>query len=193
MLTLDEMRKLAGMVRQSADSLNNQLGVLLEWSRLQMNVFSINPVLQNLKLVVDTEFDLFKEAAEKKQMRLINSIPETLQASADKQMLHSILRNLIANGIKFTKPGGEVTLSAKWDPDNIIEISVSDTGIGMSPNILGKLFKLNAQVYRRGTEGEPSSGLGLIICKELVEKHGGRIWADSKEGYGSTLIFTLRS
>jgi len=193
MLTLDEIRKAAGMVSKSANSLNNQLGNLLEWSRIQMNVISINPVLLNLKMAVDTELELFKEAAEKKKIRLTNLISETIQVSADKQMLHSILRNFLANAIKFTKPIGEVTLTAKWEPDDVVEISISDTGIGMSPEILNKLFTLNAKISRKGTEGEPSSGLGLIICKELVEKQGGRIWVDSEEGKGSTFFFTLIS
>lgn len=191
MLTLDEMRKSAGMVKRSALILFNQLENLLEWSRLQMNVFSINPVLLNLKTAVNSEFELFKEAAEKKKIRLSNLISETIQVFADKQMLYSILRNLLANGIKFTKPGGEVTLTAKWEPGDVIEISVSDTGIGMSQYILERLFKLNAQIFRKGTEGEPSSGLGLIICKELVEKQGGRIWVESEVGKGSKFAFTL--
>ncbi len=191
MLTLTDMKKLAGMLRKSANSLNNQLGNLLEWSRIQMNVISIDPVLQNLKLAVDTELELFTEAAQQKYIRIFNSISESIQVSTDKQMLHSILRNLLANAIKFTKPGGEVTLAANCMTDDRVEISVSDTGIGMSQDMLGRLFKLSSEVYRKGTEGEPSSGLGLIICKELVEKQGGRIWAESEEGVGSTFRFTL--
>ncbi|MCX6225754.1 MAG: PAS domain-containing sensor histidine kinase [Bacteroidia bacterium] len=193
MLTLEDMRKAAGIVRKSANSLNNQLGNLLEWSRIQMNFISINPVLQNLKLAVDTELELFTEAAQLKQIRLINSIPEAIPVTADNQMLHSILRNLISNAIKFTKPGGQVSLTAKRQTDDFVEISVRDTGIGMSPDILGRLFILSSEVYRRGTEGEPSSGLGLIICKELVEKQGGRIWTESGEGVGSTFRFTMKS
>lgn len=191
-LTLNEIRETAGIVSKSANSLNDQLGNLLEWSRIQMTAISIDLVPQNLRFAADTELELFKEAAQKKQIRLMNSITDSMTVSADKQMLHSILRNLIANAIKFTKPGGSITVAADFRLDDFIEISVKDTGIGMSREILNNLFKLNNQSYRRGTEGEPSSGLGLTICKQLVEKQGGEIWAVSEELAGSTFCFTLR-
>jgi len=105
--------------------------------------------------------------------------------------LSSIIRNLTTNAIKFTPKYGTVLISAKVHDDQNIEISIKDTGIGMNQNILNKLFSHDEDTNRKGTEGELSSGLGLIICKEFIEKHGGRIWAESTDGKGSTFYFTL--
>jgi signal transduction histidine kinase len=93
--------------------------------------------------------------------------------------------------VKFTLTGGKVNLSAKTTTDSNIEISVQDSGIGMSQKLLGDLFKLDVKTSRKGTSGEPSTGLGLLLCKEFIEKHGGQIWAESEVGKGSTFYFTL--
>jgi hypothetical protein len=106
-------------------------------------------------------------------------------------MLESIIRNLVSNAIKFTAKGGQIEISATESGLNTILVSVKDDGIGMNANILDKLFMLSAKINRKGTEGELSSGLGLIMSKELVEKHGGRIWAESEENKGSTFYFTI--
>jgi|GEM_PF-2300198 len=192
-LSIADMRRMAQTVRKSAYSLNNQLGNLLEWSRIQMDVIAVTPVAQNLRQAAETERELFAEASGQKKVTIINSIPDDIEVCADKQMLHSILRNLLANGIKFTGADGTITIHANRQSDGCVLISVSDTGIGMSEDILNSLFALTKPVYRLGTDGEPSSGLGLIICKELVEKQGGRISAHSTEGNGSTFVFTLPS
>ncbi|MFA6127530.1 MAG: PAS domain-containing sensor histidine kinase [Bacteroidales bacterium] len=190
--TLGDMRKSAGIIRKSANVLNRQLGNLLEWSRIQMNAIAVDPVWLNLKLEVESEIELLAEAATQKKISVTSTIGKPIRLMADKQMLHSILRNLIANAIKFTKAGGAVTIAADEQPEGFIRISVKDTGIGMSKDVLSKIFELNSQGYRRGTEGEPSSGLGLIISRQLVEKQGGQIWAESEEGNGSTFFFLLK-
>jgi CheY-like chemotaxis protein len=101
------------------------------------------------------------------------------------------MRNLIFNAVKFTPVRGEITIAAKKIPGGFVEISVSDTGIGMEKSMIDKIFRLDEQTHRKGTEGEPSTGLGLILCKEFAEKHGGRIWAESEENNGSTFYFTI--
>ncbi|MEI7501616.1 MAG: ATP-binding protein, partial [Bacteroidota bacterium] len=106
-------------------------------------------------------------------------------------MVESLIRNLISNAVKFTPKGGRITVSANKIEGNFIEIAVRDTGIGMKKELMSKLFKLDEHTGRKGTEGESSSGLGLIICKDFVEKHGGKIWAESEEGKGSTFYFTI--
>ena len=113
-------------------------------------------------------------------------------------MLQTIIRNLISNAIKFTPKGGEINLSATVTHDKIVEMAIHDTGIGMNSTFLENLFNLGFQSNRRGTEGEPSSGLGLLLCKEFVEKHGGKIRVESEEkklpagkAGGSTFYFTL--
>lgn len=105
-------------------------------------------------------------------------------------MLNTILRNLISNGIKFTRIGGKVIVTAK-EKDNEILISIQDFGIGMNGKILNGLFKIDQKTARPGTEKESSTGLGLLLCKEFVEKHGGKVWAESEEEKGSIFYFTL--
>jgi hypothetical protein len=131
------------------------------------------------------------DSANKKGIELIIHIPENLQVFADENMLASTFRNLASNAVKFTPAGGKVSISAKATPDGKIEISVKDSGIGMDAEILHNMFKLDVSISRKGTDGEPSTGLGLLLCQDFIEKHGGKIWAESKEGKGSTFYFTL--
>jgi len=106
-------------------------------------------------------------------------------------MLDSTIRNMVSNAIKFTNRGGQVIISAKPASDQAVEISVADNGIGMSRKILDKLFRTDENVSRKGTEGESSSGLGLILCEEFVEKNGGRLWVEPEDGQGSIFYFTI--
>jgi signal transduction histidine kinase len=106
-------------------------------------------------------------------------------------MLQTVIRNLVSNAVKFTPKGGEVTLSVKNVDKKYVEIAVKDSGIGMSQSIMDQLFRLDVQTYRIGTDGEPSSGLGLLLCKEFVDKLGGKIWVKSEVGQGSTFYFTV--
>ncbi len=129
------------------------------------------------------------DSALKKKIKFVYEAPDDLVAWADIQMIQTIIRNLASNAVKFTPSGGKIYLSvSKTEHDNI-ELSIRDTGIGLSDEMIPKLFNLNENINRKGTEGEPSTGLGLIICKEFIEKHGGKIWAVSEVGKGS--IFHL--
>jgi len=110
---------------------------------------------------------------------------------ADTNMLQTVIRNFVSNAVKFTPRSGKISLSAKVSGNNLVEISVKDSGIGMSPAILNNLFDLNVKTNRKGTDDEPSSGLGLELCKDFIEKLGGEIWVDSEEGKGSTFYFTI--
>ncbi|MFA6128511.1 MAG: ATP-binding protein [Bacteroidales bacterium] len=101
------------------------------------------------------------------------------------------MQNFLFNAIKFTPKGGKISIAAKSLPNNSVEISVRDTGIGIERDMLDNLFNLNADTKRKGTEGESSTGLGLILCKDYVEQHGGKIWAESEEGEGSIFYFTI--
>ena len=105
-------------------------------------------------------------------------------------MLNTVLRNLVSNAIKFTHKNGEVKISAKQNEKNVI-ISVTDTGVGMSKEKIGKIFNISEKVTTYGTEDETGTGLGLILCKEFVEKHNGKIWIESEEEVGSSFIFTI--
>lgn len=106
-------------------------------------------------------------------------------------MLASLIRNLVFNAVKFSPKGGKVTIAAKPAPGYTVEISIRDTGIGMSKDILECLFHLDTATSRKGTEGEPSTGLGLLLCKDYIDKHGGKIWAESEEDKGSVFFVTI--
>jgi len=106
-------------------------------------------------------------------------------------MINSILLNLLSNAIKFTHRNGTVTISAKKTDNRMIEIAICDTGIGMQKNLLERLFKAGEKTGKKGTDGELSTGLGLLLCKEFVEKHGGQIWVESQENIGSTFYLTI--
>jgi signal transduction histidine kinase len=109
---------------------------------------------------------------------------------ADKAMINTILRNLISNAIKFTYPGGQIIISAEKTPDEL-KISISDNGIGIKKETIGKLFRIDENNTRIGTQNERGTGLGLILCKEFIEKHQGKIWVESELGKGSKFSFTI--
>ena len=130
---------------------------------------------------------LVKDAADTKEILISYAVPEDLKVFTDGNMLGGILRNLVTNAVKFTSKGGIILISAKSIPGNLVEISVRDTGIGMSKGLIDDLFRLDANTGRKGTDGEPSTGLGLMICKDFIEKNGGELFIESEEGKGSDL------
>ena len=179
-------------INSTARNLYKLLSNLLEWSLMQKGVLSFNPVEIALSEVVSQNIDIIIKRGEQKGIKLILDVAHNQKVWADEAMLNSILRNLLSNSVKFTSRGGEVIVSAKETENNIVEISIRDTGTGMSSDLCSQLFKIEERVGQKGTEGEESTGLGLLLCKEFVEKHGGKIWVDSEEGKGSTFYFTLQ-
>lgn len=190
-MNLDEIQSLASALKGSALSVYNLLENLLEWSRIKRGAISFNPESFLLSTKIDEFLQPVLETAYKKSIEISYSIPDDLVVFADLNMMGSIIRNLTSNAVKFTQKNGSVFLSAQITGDKSIEISVRDSGIGMKKSILNKLFNFDKNNNRRGTDGESSSGLGLIICKEFVEKHGGRIWAKSMKEKGSTFYLIL--
>ena len=190
-LTLDEIQKIAVSMRSSANNLFNLLENLLQWSQMQRGLSSFKPEPFILSNGIVAIIELVREAADKKKIALNYDVPEGLTVLADAQMFESLMHNLIFNAVKFTPKGGKISIVAKPMPDNSVEISIKDTGIGMNKNMVENLFRLDMQTNRKGTEGEPSTGLWLIICKDFVEKHCGKIWVESEEGKGTTFYFTL--
>jgi c-di-GMP phosphodiesterase len=189
-MSRDQIQQISVTMRKSATNLYSLLENLLEWSGLQRDLITLNPEPILLMPKVLADMALVMESANKKEIEINFDIPEDLEVYADENMLGGILRNLTSNAVKYTPKGGKVTISAK-SLDNTMECSVRDTGIGMTPATVKNFFCLDVQTNRKGTEGEPTSGLGLIICKEFVEKHRGRLWVESEEGKGSTFFFTL--
>ncbi|HNY11849.1 MAG TPA: HAMP domain-containing sensor histidine kinase, partial [Candidatus Wallbacteria bacterium] len=110
---------------------------------------------------------------------------------AEDHMLKTVIRNLVSNAIKYSVPGGKVTIAASMPTPLLVEVRVTDSGIGMAPETLEGLFKLNKNASVRGTAGETGTGLGLVICKEFIEKNNGRIWAESEPGKGSSFAFEV--
>jgi len=160
---------------------------------MQQGAISYDPVNLILAKVVLRNINLISKSGEQKGIELILNVPDNQKVFADEEMINSILGNLLSNAMKFTSRGGNITISSKESENNMVEIAVQDTGIGMSESLAEKLFKMEERVGRLGTEGEESTGLGLLLCKEFVERHGGKIWAITKENEGSTFYFTLPS
>ena len=187
----DQTQKIAVMMRKSATKLFTLLENLLEWSLIQRGMIRFKPESFVLVNGIVPIIDFVRDAANKKMIRIGYDIPENLRVTADAHMFTSLMNNLLFNAVKFTPKGGDISIAVKPIPNGWVEISVKDSGIGMNKNILDNLFQLDEQTNRKGTEGEPSSGLGLIISKDFVEKHGGKLWVESEVGKGSTFSFTL--
>jgi len=190
-LTVDEIQKMADVMKKSATNLFGLLGNLLDWSRMQRGMISFSPETIVLLPKITELLKLTAETAFKKDITVSCHIPDDLVVFADDTMLGGIIRNLISNAIKFTLRGGSIQVKAKYTERGTTEISIHDTGIGMNQNLIDDLFRLDCSISRKGTEGEASTGLGLNICKDFVEKHGGEITVESEEGKGSTFRFIL--
>jgi signal transduction histidine kinase/ligand-binding sensor domain-containing protein len=182
--------KYASMINISSVQTFRLLENLLEWANSQRGKISFEPVVINISELVNEEFTMLDDMAKGKNIELKSNVPEEITIEADKNMIRTILRNLVTNAIKFTHKNGKVEVNA-ITYKNHLEISVSDNGVGMSKDIMAKLFKIDANLYSRGTENERGTGLGLFLCKEFVEKHGGKIWTESEEGKGSTFKILL--
>ena len=160
-------------------------------SRLKRGLLEFSPEKIDVKQLTIACIEVLKESARKKRITIDYSFPDKMEAYADPRMMETVIRNLVSNAIKFTNVGGKVIVKADKKSDRSIEFKVIDTGIGMTPELIGKLFLLNEKTSRKGTDGEPSTGLGLLLCKEFIVKHNGKIWVESEVGKGSTFSFTL--
>lgn len=190
-LTMEEIRKFALTMRDSVSHLYRLLENLLQWSRMQQGMILFTPEIIPLCSIITDSLDILGEPAQMKEIEITCAIPNQLEVLADVNVVQTIIRNMVSNAIKFTPRGGKVDIAAKVLPDHFIEVSVADTGIGMDREMLDKLFRLDGKVNREGTEGEASTGLGLILCKEFIEKQGGKLWVESEVGKGSVFYFTL--
>lgn len=189
---LSETEKLNAIraINETAGQAGKLLENLLLWSLAQRNDIPYRPRNIDLNDRINSSIELFVLTAQKKDIHLINSVTESYSIEADPNMMITILGNLIGNAIKFSYQGSKVIISAK-DRGNLIEISVSDTGTGMSMEDQQRLFRLDTKIKQNGTQNEQGTGLGLILCREFIEKQGGKIWMESEQGKGSTFIFTV--
>jgi PAS domain S-box-containing protein len=189
--TTAKIQSFAANMRVSALNLFGLLENLLEWSLMQRGLITFNPIELYLLPVVENCIDMLRDTALTKRIEVTCFISPDLTAFASNDMLQSVIRNLLSNAIKFTPLGGTITVLATCVNDNMVELAIQDTGIGMDEEIIGNLFKLGVSTSRRGTEGEASTGLGLYLCKDFVEKQGGKLWAETCIGLGSTFRFTI--
>jgi len=189
-LSDEEIKKYAGLIKESAIRSYNLLSNLLKWTQSQTGRLSFNPEEIYLSAIVDEILSFYKENARMKNIHLLNHVDKDLIVYADKELLSSIIRNLVSNAIKFTGRNGYVKLEAIHKGD-FVEISVEDNGVGIDEDKLDKIFNLESASSTKGTENEEGSGLGLILCKEFVEKNGGHIRVTSKKGKGTTFYFTI--
>ena len=165
---------------------------LMEWSRSQTGRMIFAPRYFDLVEFLADIIPLFSDIAGQKSITIQMDIPPKVSVFADQAMISTVFRNLISNAIKFTKAGGKIVLSVNQNTTGIV-VSVQDTGIGIPEIMIGKLFQIDQCYSTPGTNREQGTGLGLILCKEFVEKHGGKIWVESEEGKGSVFFFTLKT
>jgi signal transduction histidine kinase len=187
---LERSREYAGMIKSSAVQTFRLLENLLEWASSQTGKISYNLSDINLSELLNEDFNILNDMAIRKNIDLKISIPENLLIKADRNMIKTVLRNIISNAIKFTSKSGKVEVNAVISKKHV-EISVSDNGIGMTKEIIAKLFRIDSKLSIRGTENERGTGLGLFLCKEFVEKNGGSISVESEPGNGSVFRIVL--
>ncbi len=197
-LTFNEIIDITTTLNESAQKLYSTLENLLEWSRTQTGRIEFKPELIDLREIAFNITYILKQNANDKNIMLASNIYDETIVKADKNMITTVIRNLVANAIKFTDDYGRVTISAKeitelvgGQPKKFFLISVEDNGIGIDDIGVSKLFRIDENVTTIGTSGEKGTGLGLILCKEFIEKHNGRIWAESERGKGSSFNFTI--
>jgi PAS domain S-box-containing protein len=190
-MTLEEIKDITINMKESASNIYGLLENLLEWSRLKRGRMEFNPEKINVKQKITACIEVLKESARKKDIKITYSLQDDVVINADLHMFETIVRNLVSNAIKFTPKSGEIFVSATSRPDMTTVVAIHDTGIGMTKELISRLFLLNEKTNRKGTDGEPSTGLGLLLCKEFCEKHGGKIWVESEVGKGSTFSFMI--
>ena len=160
------------------------------WSRAQQGSIAFKPQILRLSELCRTILEILNPGAYAKNITIFDSSDDSIDVYADIDMLKTILLNLVSNAIKFTNSGGKININAEQNSENVI-ISVSDNGVGIPPDNLTKLFDISEVLSTKGTAGETGTGLGLLLCKEFVENHGGIIWVESEAGKGSHFKFAL--
>jgi signal transduction histidine kinase len=178
------------LLKTSAEQTFNLLENLLSWSRSQQGLIKNEPTKNDIVELINENISLLSTNAKNKLINLINESKGSISGYFDHSMINTVVRNLISNALKFTNENGFVKLLAE-ERDDCIQVSVTDSGVGINPVNLQKIFKIAETVTTNGTKGEKGTGLGLILCKEFVEKNNGKIWVESELAKGTTFVFTL--
>lgn len=164
---------------------------LLLWSTIKTKGIKYTPDKVNISTLINENILLLQKQAEDKKINLFYENDAEIFAFADSDMINTVMRNLISNAIKFTLNNGEVKISVINSGD-FLQVSITDSGIGIAKENIPKLFRIDENYTTEGTNNEQGTGLGLILCKEFVEKHDGKIWVESEVGKGSEFVFTLK-
>jgi len=192
---INQKKKFINIIRESSENAYKLLENLLLWSRSQQGEMDYKPDKESLYLLSFATIEFLKHTIQNKNIEISNQISEKVNVKVDKNMVLTIFRNIINNAIKFTKKGGSISLSSSLFTDKnnqkFVKITIKDSGVGIPKHIIEKLFLITENISTTGTEDELGTGLGLIICKEFIDKHSGEIWVESKVGKGSSFNFTL--
>lgn len=189
-LSEDEKRDFISEMGKVSQFSYNLLENLLEWSRSQTGSLEFHPTQVDLFELVEEEKMLLGAGAKKKKITIVSEMSDGDYVFADRNMVKTILRNLISNAIKFTDKDGTIRVFRESDNEHMT-IGVQDTGVGMDEVTQNKIFKIGESHSTIGTQEERGTGLGLILCREFVEKHDGKIWVESELQKGSVFYFTL--
>ncbi len=185
-----DIKNYARVINDSSHRAMNLLTNLLEWSQTQTGKIKFNPVSFEFEAAINEVLELANDSAKQKSILISKKIPDDILVVADKGMVKTILRNLISNAIKYTNPGGEIKISTDQKGKELIVI-VTDNGVGIKKENIDKLFRIDYNYSSLGTNKETGTGLGLLLCKEFIELHDGKIWAESNEVNGCSFNFSL--
>ncbi len=186
----ERVEQFAINIHKSARKTYDLLDDLLMWTQAKSGKLPFNPQVLNFWSVCNDVLDIFQPAAQEKSINIYLNADKNLSLYGDPEMLKTILRNLISNAIKFSFRGGSISISAEKDKKNAV-VTVSDNGVGIQPDVMTKLFDTYQFHSADGTSGEKGTGLGLILCKEFVEKHGGKIWVEQNIENGSSFKISI--
>lgn len=189
-LGADEVQQFATFINKSASNTISLLENLLEWASVQDGRISFKPRLVNLNELLSEMVSMIGESATEKKIEISLAESENMKVKVDENMIKTIVRNLLSNAVKFTKTGGKVEVSAIRHENEVV-VKVTDSGVGISDENMKKLFDVGSGFFTRGTKNEKGTGIGLLLCHEFVEKHGGKMIVESREGEGSTFSFTI--
>jgi signal transduction histidine kinase len=177
-------------INDTVKLINNLFDNLHHWSKAQSGAIEFNPENFDLSTIVNQVFNLVKTHSDNKEITLVTNVSEGTIINADINMIETVIRNITTNSIKFTNKGGKVAVNFE-NGEKYFKVIIEDNGIGMDDEIKSKLFKIGEKVSRKGTSKENGTGLGLILCKEFVDAHKGKIWVESEVNVGSKFIFRL--
>ncbi|MEW6653234.1 MAG: HAMP domain-containing sensor histidine kinase [Bacteroidota bacterium] len=189
-LSKEEFKEMVVSLNEALHTQFKFLDDLLSWSRIQSGKMVFEPIQLNLYSETEKVLRLFETNIKNKKVEILININSKLCVEADGDMLSLLLRNIISNAIKFTHINGTIEITA-FTEDNMVLVVISDSGVGIAEENIPKLFRIDVQFTTHGTAKESGNGLGLVLCKEIVEKHGGNIWVESQVNNGTQFYFTL--